>query len=174
MSLSKLYYFDKTNTSYTVPAPFSATVFPASYLVIDYTGPAQLNNATDLRNLVIQGKGSVVITEQYNNYAWPSPADLALIPITVPVTATYVVSDSDKQILVDTTVTTALTLPTKGMKNGRQLIITDNGNAHTANLVITPEGSEKISGAASLTFDTNYQSVVIEADGNNWFVVSKK
>lgn len=44
----------------------------------------------------------------------------------------------------------------------------------TSNVVtITPNGSETIDGAASLALTDQYESVILKADGNNWFIISE-
>jgi hypothetical protein len=62
-----------------------------------------------------------------------------------------------------------ITLPTP--TNGRTLIIVDiSGNAQTNNITIAPHASEKIEGLnSSKIYQTNFGSLVLVADGTNWW-----
>lgn len=55
---------------------------------------------------------------------------------------------------------------------GVPYIIKDEaGTAGTANIVITPNGSEKIDNASNYTINTNHGGVTIYTNGTNWFTI---
>lgn len=68
---------------------------------------------------------------------------------------------------------TSLTLPTAQAVDGRVIKITDTGgNASANNITVDTQGAETINGAATLVFNSDYESHVLESDGTNWFVTA--
>ena len=64
------------------------------------------------------------------------------------------------------------TLASSEVSDGRTVEITDTGgNAGTNNITISTEGSETISGDATLVMNIDYTSVTLRSDGTNWFIV---
>lgn len=66
-----------------------------------------------------------------------------------------------------------ITLPAVATNSGRVLIIKDaDGNAGANNITIDGNASETIDGATTYVISTNYGSVKIYCDGNEWFTIS--
>jgi hypothetical protein len=94
-------------------------------------------------------------------------------PYTTVDGATYVVLTADR--LLHITRTTAgvceVTLPSATSCDGRQISFKDAGiNASVYNITITPDGSEKIDGAANYVIEHDGGAITIYSDGHNWFV----
>jgi hypothetical protein len=62
-----------------------------------------------------------------------------------------------------------ITLPSAATAGaGSAYIIKDSGTAATRNLSVTGTGGQTIDGAASVTMNTNYQTLRVISDGSNW------
>lgn len=58
------------------------------------------------------------------------------------------------------------------LKVGDSYIVKDeSGGASSNNIVIDPDGSETIDGAATFTISADYGRVEIYTDGSNWFIL---
>jgi len=95
--------------------------------------------------------------------------------ITTVNTATYDLLSTDEIISVTYTSTgavTSLTLPTAQCISGRLITIKDaGGNAYTNHITIDTEGAETIDGIDTLVVVSDYYSVTLYSDGNNWLVI---
>lgn len=63
-------------------------------------------------------------------------------------------------------------LPTAVNLAGRIFIVTDIGNAAANNVTIAPQVGETISGSGSVTMTSNYQSIMVQSNGSDWFIVA--
>lgn len=74
---------------------------------------------------------------------------------------------------VDTTAIVEVTLPATTGLAGQRITIKDaQGNANNNNITVTPDGSDTIDGASSLTIELAWQSVTLEANGaGEWYIV---
>jgi hypothetical protein len=97
----------------------------------------------------------------------------AIIFPTRTITATYVVDSiqPDYSILCNASGAISVTLPVPTTA-GRQLVIKDiTGAASTRNITINPHSTEKIDGASSRVISTNFSSLSIMSDGQNWYLI---
>ena len=85
----------------------------------------------------------------------------------------YTVTSANHVVIFhDLSASRTLTIPTAQCNLGRVLIIKErDGYASSNNIVIDPEGSTTIDGAANYTISTNRGSVTLISDGSNWFVI---
>jgi hypothetical protein len=95
------------------------------------------------------------------------------IPVRGPLTANTTLDSQgfDALITIDTTSgAVTVTPPSAVAIKGRRYTI-KKLNAGANNVVIDPNGAETIDGAATLTFNTQWQTVRIISDGSNWLVL---
>lgn len=81
--------------------------------------------------------------------------------------------DSFVYLIVDTTATRSITLPSAGSVDpGRIYIVKDaSGQANTNNITLNADGSDTIDGSSSQTLDSNYGSWMVVTDGSSqWFI----
>ena len=80
---------------------------------------------------------------------------------------------SETIYLVDSTNNTVtLTISTLSMESGKSITIKD-AKGQSENNIITVEGenSETIDDKSSITIQSNYTSITLISDGNNWFII---
>lgn len=88
-------------------------------------------------------------------------------------TANYSVTSSDYTIICNNTSgSITIGLPAVSGCAGRIYVI-KKISASANNVVIDASGTEKIDGIATKTLTNQYESVMIQSDGTNWFVLSK-
>jgi hypothetical protein len=102
-----------------------------------------------------------------------SSVPTAVIFPTRTITVSYTVDSitSDYSILCNASgaINVTLPLPTTA---GRQLVIKDiTGLASTRNITILPHSSETIDGASSRVISTNYSSISVLSDSQNWYII---
>lgn len=87
------------------------------------------------------------------------------------VSGSYSVSSSDNIIFCNTSSGAVdVTLPTPS--RGREIVIKDwSGSSSTNNITIDTPLAGQIDGSATLTLNTNYESVTLVSDGNNWSII---
>lgn len=92
------------------------------------------------------------------------------LPFRSVVDEDYTADIRDHTILVDAgTVDIEIFLPPADRARGRVFVIKRTDS--TANTItITPDGSETIDGNSSHTLSTQYESVIFQSDGNDWFI----
>ncbi len=87
-------------------------------------------------------------------------------------TANYTATASDYAIICNNTSgAITISLPAASGCSGRTYVIKKISGV-TNNVVIDPNASENIDGAATRTLTVQYESVLIQSDGSNWFVLS--
>ncbi len=91
------------------------------------------------------------------------------LPIKTSATATYTVTANDYTVLCNNSGGVTLNLPTASGISGRIYVIKQLASSGT--VTITPSGSETIDGAGSKAISTQYQSMTLQSDGSNWFVI---
>lgn len=133
----------------------------------------------DLRFKSISGGNGVLVTDTGSGLVTITADALQTYESRVGInTSVYNLGTTDSYIGVRDTssvVTIDLsTVPAGTSGSGRRLVVTDeSGGAGTNNIQIAHSGS-MFSGAASpLIIDTDYGSVTIVYDGNDWFISSK-
>ena len=85
----------------------------------------------------------------------------------------YTTVNTDYVILVDSTNTVTITLPTAVGRRGKQFFIKDwSGNANVKNITIATTSSQTIDGAGSKTINAAYGKFLVVSDNSNWFVLS--
>jgi hypothetical protein len=92
---------------------------------------------------------------------------------TVAKTANYTATASDYAILVNTTTGGAdvtITLPAAAAVPGRTYII-KKVDASVYNVIIDGNAAETIDGAATFTFNTQYQAITVVCDGTEWWII---
>ena len=77
------------------------------------------------------------------------------------VTASAVLELWDDIIQTTPAAAMTLTVPTAGLRKGKQWEIKDDGSAATYNITISGAGSELIDGASSYVMNINYQAIRI-------------
>lgn len=88
-------------------------------------------------------------------------------------TASYTASTNDYTILCNNTSgSITISLPSAIGCTGRVYVIKKNSTTLN-NVVIDPNSSEKIDGATSKTLTNQYESIMIQSDGTNWYILSK-
>jgi hypothetical protein len=88
-------------------------------------------------------------------------------------TANYTATATDYTIVCNNTSgAITITLPAASGCSGRIYNI-KKASAALNNVVIDPNASETIDGAATRTLTVQYEGVLIQSDGSNWFVISK-
>lgn len=86
-------------------------------------------------------------------------------------TANYTATAADHTIVVDATAgAVTITLPTAVGIKGRTYTIKKIDNAN--NVVIDGNGSQTIDGSTTKTLTTQYQTVTVQSDNANWFVIA--
>jgi hypothetical protein len=118
----------------------------------------------------VSGMGAV--TKQYVDAKIGINANPAVTVVTTP---TYSVLAADYFIACRYSQIGAqqLTLPIINIttSKGKMYNVVDtSGNAYNYNITITPSGSNKINGQASVKINGNYGSLSIFSDGINWFI----
>jgi hypothetical protein len=91
-------------------------------------------------------------------------------------TSAYTATYDDQIILVDSTsAIVTITLPTAVGITGRRYTIKDwKGTSATNNITVATTSSQKIDGASTQVFATNYQAIEVASDGSNWSIISNK
>ena len=96
------------------------------------------------------------------------------VGVTVVNAATYDLLITDDILHVTYTSTgavTSLTLPTAQTELGRRITIKDGGgNSSANNITVDTEGTEKIDGQDTVVLNSDYTSIDLYSDGNNWFI----
>ena len=83
----------------------------------------------------------------------------------------YTCTSADNIILVDTTNTVTITLPTAVGIRGKTFTIKDwLGNAATKNITVATTGGQTIDGT-TLTITANYGFRTVVSDNANWFII---
>jgi hypothetical protein len=96
------------------------------------------------------------------------------------VSANYSCSANDTVILAKTNISGyTITLPVASGQEGRVIIIKDTkGSASINNLIIEPQSPETIDDYSSITFQSDYGSIILAASGSSpdsgWTVLSIK
>ena len=94
-----------------------------------------------------------------------------LVSVSDPVHSTQI----DEEIIHSTRSsagTQEITLATTTIKSGRVIVIKDGaGNASANNITINTENGQTIDGQSSYTINTDYGSVTLYTNGENWFVI---
>ena len=95
--------------------------------------------------------------------------------LTTSAAATYILTDSDNVLLVDSTSgVRTRTLPTAIGIAGRQYIIKDwKGTAAAFNITVATTSSQTIDGVTTYVINSSYGAVIVESDGANWSIVGK-
>jgi len=82
----------------------------------------------------------------------------------VQASTVYLVDSSSSEL--------TLTLATSSMTNGKQIVFKDStGSTSTNTITVQTEGSETIDGDTSFTIASDYTSITIVSDGNNWYII---
>ena len=88
-------------------------------------------------------------------------------------TANYTATASDYSIICNNTSgAITISLPAASGCAGRTYVIKKISGALN-NVVIDPNASENIDGASTRTLTAQYESVLIQSDGSNWFILAK-
>jgi len=89
------------------------------------------------------------------------------------VSGVYAATVFDGTIFTDTSGgVVTVNLPTAVNLSGRIYTITDTGNAAANNVTVNASGLETINGSASATLSVNNQSIMVQSDGSNWFIIA--
>lgn len=126
------------------------------------------SSGTTASRLPIGSTGDV-LTVSGGIPSWASPLESV-----VTKTTTYTATTSDDTILADTSGGTwTLTLYAASGNSGRKLKIIKTTSDTTA-LTIDGNGSETINGSTTTTINTQYETLTLQCDGSNWFIVDRK
>lgn len=87
-------------------------------------------------------------------------------------TTNYLATANDYCIICNNAGAITISLPAASSAAGRVYVIKKISGLLN-NVVIDPNASETIDGTLTRTLSLQYESVVIQSDGNNWFVLSK-
>lgn len=79
---------------------------------------------------------------------------------------TYTVVGTDHTIFANGTFT--VTLPTAAGRTGQQFCIKNIG---TGTVTVGTTSSQTIDGSTTFSLTVQYQSITVESDGSNWFIV---
>src|SRR5690554_3709889 len=88
--------------------------------------------------------------------------------------ATYTVLMTDDIIHSTYSATGAvtITIPTALMAEKKTFTIKDAaGKAGTNNITIATQGAETIDGSATYVINSDYDSITLYSDGNNWYII---
>lgn len=93
--------------------------------------------------------------------------------VSVSSSSTISPSQSSTLYLADSSSSSlTLTLSTSSLETGKEVIIKDSSGSSPINsITVQAEGSETIDGESSFTISSNYTSITIVSDGNNWFII---
>jgi len=81
----------------------------------------------------------------------------------------YTVNDCDATIIV-TSLSLTITLPSSTDCKGRILTIKNNGTS--SGTIIQTQFNQKIDGSASAILNNAYNSITIQNEGNNWYIIA--
>jgi len=125
---------------------------------INSTGNVGINTAQQHSNLHV--RGSVATGLKTINYSDTSSGD-------------YTLTSSYNTLLVNTNNSNGITLnlPPASSVAGRIYNIKKTAD-NIYNLIINPNGSEKIDADTQITITTNYKYAQIQSDGANWYIIS--
>ncbi len=144
-----------------------ATGTAAKSLVFMTGGTTQATN----ERMRIDGSGNVGIGINTPTSTLHVAGSQAL-PVTTK-TATYTAAASDYTILCNNTSGAInINLPAASGCSGRIYVVKKVSGAGN-NVVIDGNASENIDGATTRTLATQYESVMIQSDGSNWYILSK-
>lgn len=119
---------------------------------IDGTGRVGIGNIAATSTLQVNGSVAMSITTK---------------------TANYTATASDHTIICNNTgAAITVSLPAASGCSGRVYVIKKVSGA-SLNVVIDPNASENIDGANTKTLTLQYESIMIQCDGSNWFILSK-
>jgi len=96
------------------------------------------------------------------------------VNVTTVAGATYTVLRTDDIIHSTYSATGAvtITIPTALMAEKKTFTIKDaGGNAGTNNITIITQGVETIDGSATYVINSDYDSITLYSDGNNWYII---
>jgi len=119
----------------------------------------------------IDGTGKVGIGNTSPNSTFHVTGSTAFSSTTK--TANYTATASDYSIICNNTSgAITISLPAASGCTGRTYVV-KKVSAALNNVVIDPNGSETIDGAATRTLALQYESVLIQSDGSNWVILAK-
>ena len=81
---------------------------------------------------------------------------------------------SETVYLIDTTTNEVnITISSSSvLEKGKSITLKDSqGNSFTNNINISTEGSETIDGNSIVSIESNFASITLISDGNNWFII---
>lgn len=96
------------------------------------------------------------------------------VNVTTVAGATYTVLRTDDIIHSTYSATGAvtITIPTALMAEKKTFTIKDAaGKAGTNNITISPQGVETIDGGVTYIINSDYDSITLYSDGNNWYII---
>jgi hypothetical protein len=93
--------------------------------------------------------------------------------ITIQTGCSYTVASNDYTILCNPSTVMNINLPPGLNAKGRIYIIKKLSSTGSNNITINPNGTETIDGAASNILSTQYESIMIQSNGTNWFIIAK-
>ena len=85
---------------------------------------------------------------------------------------TYTAAAGDHTIICNNSGAITINLPAAAGCSGRIYVVKKISGA-ALNVTIDPNASETVDGAATRVLTTQYESVMIQSDGSNWFILSK-
>ena len=87
-------------------------------------------------------------------------------------TAAYTATASDYSIICGGTSSYTISLPQASTCSGRVYVIKKTSASMIYTVTIDPNGTETIDGSLTRGISTQYDSVMIQSDGSNWFVLN--
>jgi hypothetical protein len=139
---------------------YSAQDYAIYYAGININSSGNIGINTAQQHSTLHARGSIATGLKSINYSDTSSGD-------------YTLTSSYNTILVNTNNSNGITLnlpPAAGV-NGRIYNIKKNAN-NIYDLIINPNGAEKIDANTQITITANYKYVQIQSNGANWYILS--
>lgn len=95
-------------------------------------------------------------------------------PNVTTVSSDYTTSGEDTIFVKTGQISNNVMLSTDDANKGNRVRIVDkSGNASSNNININTESNQKVNGQNTAVIDSDYESVTLESDGDDWFIVSR-
>lgn len=156
----------------------SATTIDLSFINLDGGGLKNVGTVTGIDAADLSGascSSGQVLTTDDKDASWQKISTGESSVVTVSSSYTTSGEKGEKNIFADISAgTITVTLASvDGYEGSKIKVLDDKGGAGTNNITIDTEGTETINGESSAVINADYETLTLESDGTDWFIVSR-